>query len=95
MLKFQKRYKINFPLLCDPEFTAIEAYGARRMKQFLGKSFLGIVRSTFLIGADRRIERVWEKAPSKGHAAEVLEALGQSAEASEAKAGCDSECKPS
>jgi peroxiredoxin Q/BCP len=77
MLKFQKRYKINFPLLCDPDFTAIEAYGARRMKQFLGKSFLGIVRSTFLIGPDGRIERVWEKAPSKGHAAEILVALGQ------------------
>ncbi len=79
MLKFQKRYKINFPLLCDPEFQAIEAYGARRMKQFLGKSFLGIVRCSFLIGPDRRIERVWEKAPSKGHAAEVLAALGQTA----------------
>jgi peroxiredoxin Q/BCP len=91
MLKFQKRYKINFPLLCDPEFTAIEAYGARRMKQFLGKSFLGIVRSTFLIGPDRRIERVWEKAPSKGHAAEVLEALGQPAAVAGAKPAC--ECK--
>jgi len=90
MLKFQKRYKVNFPLLCDTEFQAIEAYGARRMKQFLGKSFLGIVRSTFLIGADRRIERVWEKAPSKGHAAEVLEALGESAAGIEAKADCAS-----
>ena len=48
--KFAAKYKLNFPLLCDPEFVAIEAYGARRMKQFLGKSFLGIVRSTFLIG---------------------------------------------
>lgn len=91
MKKFQKRYKINFPLLCDPDFTAIEAYGARRMKQFLGKSFLGIVRSTFLIGPDRRIECVWEKARSKGHAAEVLEALGHSAAHTGAKAAC--ECK--
>jgi peroxiredoxin Q/BCP len=91
MQKFQKRYKINFPLLCDPEFTAIEAYGARRMKQFLGKSFLGIVRSTFLIGPDRRILRVWEKAPSKGHAADVLEALGQSPAGAGPKLAC--ECK--
>jgi len=88
MQKFQKRYKINFPLLCDPEFIAIEAYGARRMKQFLGKSFLGIVRSTFLIGPDRRILRVWEKAPSKGHAADVLEALGQAGVQIDAKADC-------
>lgn len=89
MLKFQKRYKVNFPLLCDPEFQAIEAYGARRMKQFLGKSFLGIVRSTFLISPDRRIERVWEKASSKGHAAEVLEALGESAAGIAAKVECE------
>jgi len=90
MLKFQKRYNVNFPLLCDPEFTAIEAYGARRMKQFLGKSFLGIVRSTFLIGADGRIERVWEKAPSKGHAAEVLAALGESGKPLSVKCDCPS-----
>lgn len=88
MLKFQKRYNVNFPLLCDPEFTAIEAYGARRMKQFLGKSFLGIVRSTFLIGTDGRIERVWEKAPAKGHVAVVLEALGQNCAGIETKPDC-------
>lgn len=53
----------------------IEAYGARRWKKFLGRTFLGIIRSTVLIGPDGRIARVWEKAPSKGHAAEVLAAL--------------------
>jgi peroxiredoxin Q/BCP len=76
--KFTAKYNLNFPVLSDPEFQAIEAYGARRMKQFLGKSFLGIVRSTFLIGPDGRITKVWDKAPSKGHAAEVLEAVKQS-----------------
>ncbi len=75
--KFAAKYNLNFPLLSDPEFKAIEAYGARRMKQFLGKSFLGIVRSTFLIGPDGRIAKIWDKAPSKGHAAEVLEAVKQ------------------
>lgn len=75
--KFSAKYNLNFPLLSDPEFKAIEAYGARRMKQFLGKSFLGIVRSTFLIGPDGRIARTWDKAPSKGHAAEVLEVVKQ------------------
>jgi peroxiredoxin Q/BCP len=75
--KFAARYSLNFSLLSDPDFKAIEAYGARRMKQFLGKSFLGIVRSTFLIGADGRIAKIWDKAPSKGHAAEVLEAMKQ------------------
>ena len=75
--KFSAKYNLNFPLLSDPEFKAIEAYGARRMKQFLGKSFLGIVRSTFLIGPDGRIARIWDKAPSKGHASEVLDAVKQ------------------
>ncbi len=75
--KFAAKYKLDFPLLSDPDFKAIEAYGARRMKQFLGKSFLGIVRSTFLIGPDGRIARIWDKAPSKGHAPEVLAAVKQ------------------
>jgi thioredoxin-dependent peroxiredoxin len=73
--KFKSRQKLNFALLSDPEFTVIEAYGARRMKSFLGKSYLGIVRSTVLIGPDGKVEKIWATAKSKGHAAEVLEAL--------------------
>ena len=72
---FKQKRKLNFPLLSDPDFQAIEPYGVRRMKFFMGKSFLGIVRSTFLIGPDGRIARIWEKAPSKGHPPEILEAL--------------------
>lgn len=75
--KFAAKYNLNFPLLSDPEFKVIESYGVRRMKQFMGKSFLGIVRATFLIGPDGRIARIWEKAPSKGHPPEVLEAVKQ------------------
>jgi peroxiredoxin Q/BCP len=75
MAKFQGRHKLNFPLICDTESKVIDAYGARRLKSFLGKSFLGIVRSSFLIGPDGRIEKVWPNARAKGHAAEVLESL--------------------
>jgi peroxiredoxin Q/BCP len=53
----------------------IEAYGARRMKSFLGKSFLGIVRSSVLISPDGEIEMVWPNAKSKGHASETLAAV--------------------
>lgn len=74
--KFKAKQKLNFTLLSDSEFRAIEAYGARRMKSFLGKTFLGIVRSTFLIGADGNILKIWENVTPKGHAAQVLEALG-------------------
>lgn len=73
--KFAAKHKINFPLLSDPDFSVIEAYGARRMKSFLGKSFLGIVRSTILIGPDSRIREIWDKVTVKGHAAQVLEAI--------------------
>ena len=69
---FKAKLKLNSDLLSDPEFEAIEAYGARRMKKFLGKSFLGIVRSTFLIGPEGKIEKVWDSVSAKGHAAEVL-----------------------
>jgi thioredoxin-dependent peroxiredoxin len=75
MAKFKSKYKLNFPLLSDPDFHAIEAYDARRMKTFLGKSFLGIVRMTYWIGPDEKIRRIWEKVNPKGHAAEVLHTI--------------------
>ncbi len=75
MAKFRAKHKINFTLVSDPDFRVIEAYGARRMKTFLGKSFLGIVRSSVLIGPDGKVLRVWEKAAAKGHPAEVLAAI--------------------
>jgi thioredoxin-dependent peroxiredoxin len=73
--EFKTRYKLNFPLLADTEFEVVDAYKARRMKSFFGKSFLGIVRSTFWIGPDGVILRIWPKVTPKGHAAEVLEAI--------------------
>ncbi|HXX46099.1 MAG TPA: peroxiredoxin [Candidatus Acidoferrales bacterium] len=73
--KFKTRYKIKFPLLADTEFDVIDAFGARRMKTFFGKSFLGIVRMTFWVGPDGIIRKVWEKVTPKGHAAEVLAAI--------------------
>jgi thioredoxin-dependent peroxiredoxin len=78
MLKFKAKHKLNFPLLSDTEFQVIEAFGARRMKSFLGKNFLGIVRSSYLIGTDGKIRKVWDKVTAKGHAAEVLEVLKSS-----------------
>jgi thioredoxin-dependent peroxiredoxin len=72
LTKFKEKYNLNFPLLSDKEFEVIEAYGARRMKSFLGKTFMGIVRMTYWIGEDGKIRRVWDKVTAKGHAAEVL-----------------------
>jgi peroxiredoxin Q/BCP len=74
---FKAKQKLNFDLLSDSDLKTIEAFGSRRMKKFLGKSFLGIVRSTFLIGADGKLEHVWDPVTAKGHPAEVLAALSK------------------
>ena len=72
---FRKKQKLNFSLLSDPAHKTIEAFGAWRTKKFLGRSYKGIVRSTYLIGADGIVEKVWDPANAKGHAAEVLQAM--------------------
>ena len=75
--KFKIKHKLNFPLLADTKFEVIEAYGARRMKSFLGKTFLGIVRSTVWIGPDGRIKKVWGTVRAKGHAADVFATISE------------------
>jgi thioredoxin-dependent peroxiredoxin len=73
--RFKEKYDLNFPLLADTKFDVIEAYGARRMKSFFGKTALGIVRSSFWIGPDGKIREIWPKVTVKGHAADVLAAI--------------------
>jgi peroxiredoxin Q/BCP len=73
--KFKKKYNLNFPLLADTERKVSEAYGAARMKSFLGKNFMGIARITYWIGPDGTVRKLWEKVTAKGHAAEVLAAV--------------------
>ncbi len=72
LAKFKTKQKLNFDLLSDPSGKMIGAYGVWRPKKFLGRIFSGIVRSTFLIGADGKVEHIWDPAKAKGHAAEVL-----------------------
>jgi peroxiredoxin Q/BCP len=77
LANFKSKQKLNFTLLSDPEHRMLEAYGAWRMRKFMGRSFMGIARSTVLIGADGKIEEVWDNAKAKGHAAEVLVAASK------------------
>jgi len=77
--KFKDKYDLNFPLLADTKFDVIEAYGVRRMKSFFGKTALGIVRSSFWIGPDGKIRKIWPKVTVKGHAEDVLETIKASA----------------
>jgi peroxiredoxin Q/BCP len=75
LANFRVKQELNFPLLSDPDHKTIESFGAWQLKKFMGRTYMGIVRSTFLIGPDGRIERVWERVKTKGHAAEILKQL--------------------
>jgi peroxiredoxin Q/BCP len=70
---FKQKQKLNFDLVSDPGHEMIEKYGVWRPKKFMGRLFKGIVRSTFVIGSDGKIEAIWDPASAKGHAREVLE----------------------
>ena len=74
---FKAKFKFNFPLLSDPDHKTISAYGAWQQKQFMGRKFMGIVRSSFLISETGKIEAVWPAVKAKGHAAEVLKHLAR------------------
>ncbi len=74
---FKTKYKLNFPLLSDSDHKTIEAFGAWQEKQFMGRKFMGIVRSSFLIGKNGKIEEVWPAVHAKGHAAEVLRVISK------------------
>jgi peroxiredoxin Q/BCP len=74
---FKAKQKLNFSLLSDPDHKTIEAFGAWQQKQFMGRKFMGIVRSSFLIGKTGTIEAVWPLVKAKGHASEVLKHISK------------------
>ena len=74
-LKFKKKYKLKFNLLSDENLKVIKKYGVWGKKSFLGKKFMGIVRSTFLINSKGKIQKIWSNVRVKDHAKEVLEEL--------------------
>lgn len=73
--KFRAKYQLPFPLLADTDHAVAEAYGVWGKKSMYGRTYFGILRTTFLIDAKGRIARVFEKVKPKGHAEEVLAAL--------------------
>ncbi len=73
--KFKGKYKLNFLLLTDPDHKVAEKFGAWREKNMYGKKTMGIVRSTFLIGPDSVIKKVWRSVKVDGHDAAVIEAV--------------------
>ncbi len=74
--KFHEKFQIPFTLLCDTEKKAAKAYGVWKEKNMYGKIVMGIERTTFLIGPEGKIVKVFSKVKADGHAGQVLEALG-------------------
>jgi peroxiredoxin Q/BCP len=70
---FATKYELRMQLLADPEREIIEAWGVWQEKKNYGRTYMGIVRSTFLFDADGKLAHVWPKVRVKGHAEAVLE----------------------
>ena len=72
--KFAKKYNLAFPLASDEDHKVAEAYGVWVQKSMYGKTYMGMERSSFLVGADGKIVKIWRKVKPEAHAAQVLEA---------------------
>ncbi len=75
--KFITKFKLPFVLLADEEKKVAGLYGTWTQKSMYGLKYMGMQRSTFLVGRDGRVARVWPKVSPKGHAAEVLAAIAE------------------
>ncbi|WP_440907740.1 thioredoxin-dependent thiol peroxidase [Candidatus Pelagibacter sp.] len=73
--KFKDKYKIKFDLLADEELKVLKKYKVWGKKKFMGREFMGIIRSTYLIDKKGKILKVWDKVKVKDHAKEVLKTL--------------------
>ena len=72
-VKFRDRYELPFTLLSDPEHEAAEAYGVWVEKSMYGRTYMGVQRSTFVIGPDGVLSQVLYKVKARGHAASLLD----------------------
>src|SRR5262249_10865668 len=72
--RFKRKHGLNLALLSDETHKMLGAYGVWGKKSMYGRTYMGITRSTFLVGPDAKIARIWPKVKVNGHAAEVLAA---------------------
>jgi len=73
--KFIQKHNLSIQLLSDPEHQVCEVYGVWQLKKFMGKEYMGVVRSTFLIAPNGNIAHTWSNVRTKGHAEKVLSKL--------------------
>ena len=79
--KFKSKHELDIALAADPDKAALQAYGVWKEKSMYGRKYMGVERTTALIGPDGRIERIWRKVKVPGHAEEVLAAVRAEASA--------------
>jgi peroxiredoxin Q/BCP len=72
--RFAEKYKLTFPLASDEDHKVAEAYGVWVEKSMYGRTYMGMERSSFLIGADGAVKKVWRKVKPEEHAAQVMAA---------------------
>ena len=73
--KFAAKYDLTFPLLADADHAVAEKYGVWQKRSLYGRSFMGIARTTYLIGPDGKVAKRWDKVKVDGHADDVLAAI--------------------
>ncbi len=70
--KFAKKFKISYSLLVDEDHALAEKYGAWAQKSFMGRKYMGIIRSTFIIGKGGKLVKIYQKVSPLGHSKEIL-----------------------
>jgi thioredoxin-dependent peroxiredoxin len=75
--KFGGKFHLNFPLLADADHSVADAYGVWQEKSMYGKKYLGVARTTFVIGTDGKVRHVFEKVKPEGHDQQVLQWISE------------------
>ena len=73
--KFADKFKLNFPLLADADHAIAEQYGVWGEKKFMGRKYMGVLRTTFVIGPDGKVRQVFQNVKPEGHEQQVLDWL--------------------
>jgi peroxiredoxin Q/BCP len=76
LVKFRDRDGLTFPLLSDPDTKVLQAYGAYGEKKLYGKTMVGVIRSTFIVDAEGKIEKAFYNVKATGHVERILRELG-------------------
>ena len=77
--RFATKYDLPFPLLADPDHSVAEKFGVWQKRSLYGRTYMGIARTTYLIGPDGKVAKRWDNVKVDGHAEAVLEALNATA----------------